>query len=190
PITALRSPGSTARSTPRTARKPPKLLLKALSSRTGWMDIGARRMGFAAARLNPSYDPSLAIFARREIAAVDRLLEELVLAIGPELAHRRIGLDHRVPQLVLVVAEHLLLLDLLDVDVLHRVAELVERDRPAHRVDLERGHRRDELFRARPLAAGLLHHLVNELSGGVVALGEIGRDLVVFRAIGLHELGV
>src|SRR5262249_62114795 len=114
PTTALRSPGSTARSTPRTARKPPKLLLKALSSRTGCMG-SFRRMGFAAARLNPSYDPSLAIFAGREIAAVDRLLEELVLAVGPELAHRRIGLDHRVPQLVLVVAEHLFLLDLLDV---------------------------------------------------------------------------
>src|SRR5262249_33085814 len=50
---------------------------------------------------------SLAEFARREVAAVHRLLEESLLAVRPELAHGRIGLDHRVPQLFLVVAEHL-----------------------------------------------------------------------------------
>src|SRR5947207_1755926 len=83
---------------------------------------------------------SFAIFARREVAAVDRLLEERLLAVGPELADVRIGLDHRVPELVLVVAEQLLLLDLLDVDVLDRVAHVVEADRAARRLDLERRH--------------------------------------------------
>src|SRR5262249_1802356 len=118
PITALRSPDITARSTPRTARKPPKLLLKALSSRTGCIGLRRQRTEdrgqigkssvwlFSVLRRPKSVLRSLAIFARREVAAVDRLLEELVLAVGPELADRRIGLDHRVPQLVLVVAEH------------------------------------------------------------------------------------
>src|SRR5262249_40034973 len=102
-----------------------------------------------------------AVFARREVAAVDRLLWGRLLAVGPELADRRIGLDHRVPQFVLVVAEHLLLLDLLDVDVLHRIAELVERDRPAYRVDLQAGEELDELFRTRPRALRSFHDFVD-----------------------------
>src|SRR5437588_8574029 len=100
-------------------------------------------------------------FARREIAAVDRLLEERLLAVLPELADVRVGLDHGVPQLLLVVTEHLLLLDLLDIDVLDRIAELVEADRTTRRVQLETCHRLDEFVRARPLAAGLFHDLVD-----------------------------
>ena len=38
----------------------------------------------------------LAKFAGREVAAVERLLEERVLVVGPELADVRIGLDHRI----------------------------------------------------------------------------------------------
>src|ERR1700722_11196961 len=79
-----------------------------------------------------------AILAGREVAAVDRLLEERILAVCPELADVRISLDHDVPELWLVVTEQLRLLDLLDVDVLYWIAHLVEADRPAHRVDLER----------------------------------------------------
>ncbi|MGB2649342.1 MAG: hypothetical protein WBC86_17325, partial [Pseudolabrys sp.] len=48
-----------------------------------------------------------------------------------------VGLDDRVPELVLFIAEHLLLLDLLDVDVLDGVAHVVERHRPANRVELD-----------------------------------------------------
>src|SRR3569832_1865898 len=77
---------------------------------------------------------SLAVLAGREVAAVDRLRQELRLVVGPELADMRIGLDHRVPELRLAVAEHLLLLDLLDVDVLYRASRRrIERGGAARR---------------------------------------------------------
>ena len=53
----------------------------------------------------------------------------------------------------LVVAEQRRLLDLADVDVLDRIAHIVEGDRPARRVDLQRRHRLDEFFGAGELAA-------------------------------------
>src|SRR5215210_2441151 len=40
----------------------------------------------------------LAEAAGREVARIDRLLEELFGIVSPELAHVRIGLDHRVDQ--------------------------------------------------------------------------------------------
>src|SRR6476619_7281667 len=109
--------------------------------------------------------PLFAEFAGREVAAVDRLLKELVLAVSPELADVGIGLDHRVPELGLVVTEHRLLLDLLDVDVLHRVAHVVERHRAARRVDFQRHHHLDELLGARIFAVGLFDQLVDHLRG-------------------------
>src|SRR5262249_60322465 len=36
-------------------------------------------------------------FAGREIAAIDRLRQELVLPVSPELGDVRVGLDHSVP---------------------------------------------------------------------------------------------
>src|SRR5689334_6373952 len=128
-----------------------------------------------------------AVLARRKIAAVDRLLEKRRLVVAPELADVRVGLDDRVPQLVLVVPEHLLLLDLLDVDVLDRVAHVVHAHRPAHGVELHALHDLDELLGARELAAGLLHHLVDPFGGGVVGLRIVRRHLVVLGAIGLDE---
>src|SRR4030095_14881925 len=80
----------------------------------------------------------IAEFAGREVAAVDRRLEELLLFELPELVDVRIGLDDGVPELVLVVAEHLLLLDLLDVDVLHWIAHLVDADGSADCIQLYR----------------------------------------------------
>src|SRR5689334_24606493 len=71
-----------------------------------------------------------AVFAGRELAAVDRLFQKSLLSVGPELADVRISLDHRVPKLVLVVTEHFLLFHFLDVDVLHRVTHVVEANRP------------------------------------------------------------
>src|ERR1051326_1316107 len=184
PMIALRSPGMIFRSTPRTACRPPKLLHRPASSSTGccplWDCWSTRFSARLALRL-------LAVPARRKIAAIDRLLGGRGLVVLPELTDVRIGLDDRVPQLVLVVAEHPLLLDLADVDVLHRVAHLVEAHRPAHRVDLDALHQLDELFRARPLAAGLLHHLVDPLCRGVVALREVGRDPIVLGPVGLDE---
>src|SRR5262249_35939007 len=71
-------------------------------------------------------DISFAEFAGWEVAAVHRLRKEFVLPVCPELADGRVGLDHGVPQLGLVVPEQLFLLDLLDVDVLDRVAHVIE----------------------------------------------------------------
>src|SRR6185295_3064126 len=70
----------------------------------------------------------LAMPAGRELPRVHRLLEELPGVVGPELAHRGVGLDDR----VLKRAPDLL--DLADVDVLGRVAVLVDLDRSAGRV--------------------------------------------------------
>src|ERR1700682_1357510 len=39
---------------------------------------------------------SLQILRRRVVARIDRVLQELVLIVGPELAHVWIGLDHGV----------------------------------------------------------------------------------------------
>src|ERR1044071_7994049 len=64
--------------------------------------------------------PLLAIFARREVAAIDRLclkFRRIVFPIGPDI---RVRLDHGVPELVFLIAEHFFLFDLLDVDVLDR----------------------------------------------------------------------
>src|SRR5262249_12146597 len=69
-----------------------------------------------------------AVLARREVAAIDRLSKEFVLAVSPELADVRIRLDDRIPELRFVVAEHLLLLDLLDVDALDGVTFRVHAD--------------------------------------------------------------
>src|SRR5436190_22441541 len=94
-----------------------------------------------------------AVFAGRIVAAIDRGLEELVLIELPELADSRIGLDDRVPELRLVVAEHLLALDLLDIDVLYRVTHVVEADRTTDGVELHRREQLDELDRCRGIAA-------------------------------------
>src|SRR6185437_3223799 len=42
-----------------------------------------------------------ALLERREIAGVDRLREELLLVVGPELAHVLVGLDGLVDELAL-----------------------------------------------------------------------------------------
>src|SRR6188768_316839 len=76
--------------------------------------------------------PRLALFAEpagRKIARIKRLLEEGGLVVGPELADVGIGLDHGVPEFVFFIAEHLLLFDLLDVDVVHGGEPIVERHR-------------------------------------------------------------
>src|SRR6187401_3507849 len=53
----------------------------------------------------------LQVFGRRIVARVDRARQKILLWVGPELAHVRVGLDHRVDQLaVLLLAaadEHL-----------------------------------------------------------------------------------
>src|SRR5262249_13972194 len=105
----------------------------------------------------------VAMLARREVPAVDRRRQELFLVELPELVDVRISLDNRVPELLLVVAEHLLLLDFLDVDVLHRVTHLVDTYRAADRIELQRGQLLDELLLARELALVFGDDLVDHL---------------------------
>src|SRR6185437_14102923 len=128
-----------------------------------------------------------AVFAGRERPAVDRLLEELVLPIGPELADVRIGLDDGVPKLGLGITEHLLFLDLLDVDVLDRVALGIEAHRAAHGLNLHALHGLDELRRARILTIRFLYRFVDDLCRRVVALGVVGGHFAVLLAVGLYE---
>src|SRR5262249_16765899 len=108
-------PGRTARATPSTARRPPKCLLTPSSVRAN-----SALMTFGRARL--------AGLAWRIVARVERHLQELVGIVFPELAHRRIGQDHR----VLKLAAPPLRLAL--VDVLDGIAPLVDDDRPAGKV--------------------------------------------------------
>src|SRR4029077_1751175 len=94
-----------------------------------------------------------AVLARREIAAVDRLRPELRRVVLPICADVVVSLDYCVPEFVLVVAEHLLLLDLLDVDVLDRtLGGEVELHGAARRVEPDGSHRLDEFRRAWILA--------------------------------------
>src|SRR5262245_9726040 len=142
PMIALRSPGMILKVTSRTACRPPKLFDRARSSRAGSppftrasvvtsVSAPIARGGEAAGAPDAELRPTVALVAELAgwiVAVIDRRLEELVLVELSELADVRVGLDDGVPELLLVVAEHLLLLDLLDVDVLHGVAHVVDGD--------------------------------------------------------------
>src|SRR5689334_8662952 len=67
----------------------------------------------------------LEILRRRPVARVDRILEEVPLLVGPELAHVQVGVDDAVHQ------PALLALDLADVHVPDDVAEVIEVHRSA-----------------------------------------------------------
>src|SRR5262245_11611419 len=128
---------------------------------------------------------------RPGLAIVDRMLEELVRVVGPELADVGIGLDHGVDELAA------LLLDLADVDVADHVAVLVEAHRAAaSRYFVARPQRRLQRILVLDPAVDLLerrfqHGAVGVGRGGVKA----GIDLVVavhafdeFLVIGIVEL--
>src|SRR6266545_4476556 len=194
PMMALRSPGMTVSVTPRTACRPPKLFDRPRSSRAGsppcaltsvLSPIAGEEAGAATAPR--PMGALIAEFAGREVAAVDRRLEELLLVELPELVDVRIGLNDGVPELVLVVAEHLLLLDLLDVDVLHRIAHVVDADGTADRIHLHRGELLHEVLGAGEVAFVVLDDLVDHLRRRVVGLRVIRRHLAVLRAIFLDE---
>src|SRR3954453_20961074 len=70
----------------------------------------------------------LEILGRRIVARINRVLQELVLLVGPELADVGISLDHSVDVLAV------LLFDLADVDVADDIAKLVEPHRAAQGV--------------------------------------------------------
>src|SRR5258708_37154076 len=80
----------------------------------------------------------LQVARRREVARVQRVLEELLRVVGPELAHVGIGVDHAVHQ------APVLALHLADVDVADDVAVLIEPDLAARGVHLEAAHRLHE----------------------------------------------
>src|SRR5262249_19656684 len=87
----------------------------------------------------PAEKLHLQILRRRIVARIDRVSEEFVLLVGPELADVGIGLDHRVD----VAA--VLLLDLADIRITDDVAELVEPHRTAQGVrPLRAAQRLDE----------------------------------------------
>src|SRR5947199_7675294 len=88
---------------------------------------------YAATKLRRSWlirgrSRRLAVLARRPGPRVRRLFEELVLGRGPELTDVLDGVDHGVLQ------APVLAFDATDVDVVDRLAVLVEADRPAGRV--------------------------------------------------------
>src|SRR5262245_11664572 len=192
---ALRSPGMILSVT---ARRPPKLFESARSSGTGSPPFACASVftsislpSASEATGAPEMEPRpmaalIAEFAGRVVAAVDRRLEELLLVELPELGDVRIGLDDGVPELLLVVAEHLLLLDLLDVDVLHRVAHLVDGDGTANGIQLQRGELLHEFLGAREVALVVLDDLVDHLRGRVVGLRIVRGHLAVLRAVFLH----
>src|SRR5262249_32528942 len=91
----------------------------------GSFQRGRVAIGEKSKRSRGSLISSSAVLARRKIARVDGLLEEVVGIVLPELAHRRERVDHR----VLKLAAHPL--DLPHVDVLHGVAVAVDGHRAA-----------------------------------------------------------
>src|SRR5262245_41083775 len=103
---------------------------------------------------------------RRKIARVDGLREEPLLVIGRELADLRIGLDRGIDELVA------LLLALADEEAPDRVAEVVERDRPARRVgERDATERPDERVAVVGLAARLLEGCLGDQAVDVQAGG-------------------
>src|SRR5260221_4090097 len=117
----------------------------------------------------------LEILGRRVVARIDRVLEEFVLLVGPELADVGIGLDHRVD------VSPVLLLDLAEVDVADHVAELVEPHRAAQGVrNLRLPERLHEGFFVLGLAADRLERVVEDLAAEIGLGGlDAGIGLVV-----------
>src|SRR5262245_37028212 len=108
----------------------------------------------------------LAVFAGRKVPVVDRLLQELFGVVLPELADRRIGVDHG----VLKLASHLL--DFSDVDILCRVTVGVHLDGAARGVldfDFPQGsHERCAIL---DLSADGFHRFAYCPRSGIAVLG-------------------
>src|SRR5262245_43346002 len=96
--------------------RPPRVMLLTASTNQRFMGGDAPRSPRGASR----WLRSLLALQRRVVARVDRLGEEPLLVVRPELTHVGIGLDGRVDELVALA------LALPDVDVPHHVAEMVE----------------------------------------------------------------
>src|SRR5262245_48696560 len=165
PMMARRSPGLTSRLTPSTARSPPNALET------------FERLSAAAGSAMAS-----AVLAGREVAIVDGLLEELFRLVLPELRHVGKDVDHRVPQLPV------LLLDLADVDVLDGVAVVVELDGAPRRVgDRDFPESGKEFFAVLHFAPHGLGRLVDPASGRVAGLRVVRRHLAILLSVLGHE---
>src|SRR5262249_34972413 len=70
-----------------------------------------------------SRDLLLEVLCRRVVARIDRVLQEFVLVVGPELADVGVGLDYRVD----VAA--VFFFDLADIDVADHVSQLLQSHR-------------------------------------------------------------
>src|SRR5262245_2894722 len=83
-----------------------------------------------AARRSPLRDAHVLfeVFRRRVVARIDRIGQELLLVIGPELADVGVGLDDSVDELAALA------LALADENLADHVAILIELDRPARGV--------------------------------------------------------
>src|SRR6266545_3179289 len=126
-----------------------------------------------------------AVLAWRVVARVDGVLQEVLGLVGPELGHVRKGLDHG----VLELAAHAL--DLADVDVLDRVAEVVEAHGAARRigeVHLAKGGQ--ELLRVLDIATCRLERGLERDARDVRPFRVIRGDLLELGLVGLGELAV
>src|SRR5947207_3157715 len=117
---------------------------------------------------------TLAVRARREVARVDGVREELLRVVDPELADGRDGVDDHILE---TAADAL---DLTDVNVLDRVAVLVEPHRPPRCVgEIHAPERGDELLTVLDVAPGRLER----------RLQHDARDVRSLRVVGRHGLG-
>src|SRR5437870_9884039 len=87
------SPKASEKPDERRNSRPPKAMLLSV-----WMIQNCMSQRILRSGSTPLAQ-SLQILRRRIIARVDRVLQELVLAVGPELADVRIGLHDRVDEL-------------------------------------------------------------------------------------------
>src|SRR5258708_29057518 len=74
----------------------------------------------------------LDVFGRREIARIDRIGEKRFLAVSPELADVRVGLENRIDQPAIIAR------DLSQVNIADHIAGVIELDRPACGIDIDR----------------------------------------------------
>src|SRR5262249_9721902 len=124
-----------------------------------------------------------AVLARREVAVVHGLLQEVLGLVLPELRDGRIGLHDRVPELAVLP------LDLADVDVLDRVPVGIELHRTARRIgDLDLTQCLQELLAVLDVAPDGPGRLVDPARARVARLGEIRRDLAILLAVLGDEL--
>src|SRR5882724_7654479 len=121
-----------------------------------------------------------ALCARRVVPRVDRVLQKVLGLEGPELRDVGEGMNHA----VLELAAHAL--DLTHVDVLDRVAVVVEAHRPAGSVgEIHAAHGGEELLAVLDVATRGLEGCLESEAAHVAALGVVRGHLLVLGLVGL-----